>query len=79
MFLNFWGVRLEISVGSAHFNLNGLSVRLKNSTIKNRSVLWFGLTDLNRTTREISGMTIRKRSIADEMLLLSFNTQYVKL
>ena len=46
MFLDFWDVRLEISVVSTHVNLNGLSVRVKNRKIKNRSVHWF--TSINQ-------------------------------
>ena len=49
MFLNVWDVRLEISVVSAHVKLNGLSVHVKNRKMDNRSVHWFGLTDLNKT------------------------------
>ena len=47
MFLDVWDVRLEISVVSAHVNLNRLSVHVKNRKKENRSVPWFGLTDLN--------------------------------
>ena len=49
MFLNVWDVRLEISVVSAHVNLNGLMVHVKNRKMENRSAHWFGLTDLNKT------------------------------
>ena len=38
MFLDNWDVRLEISVVSAHVNLNGLSVHVKNRKMENRSV-----------------------------------------
>ena len=49
MFLNVWDVCFEISVVSAHVNLNGLSVHMKNRKMENRPVHWFGLTDLNKT------------------------------
>ena len=49
MFLNVWDVQLEISVVSAHVNLNGLSVHVKNRKMVNRSVHRFGLTGLNKT------------------------------
>ena len=49
MFLNVWDVRLKISVVSAHVNHNGLIVHVKNRKMENRSVHWFGLTDLNKT------------------------------
>ena len=43
--LNLWDVWLEISVVSAHVNLNGLSVRMKNWKMENRSIGldWFCL------------------------------------
>ena len=47
MFLNVWDIRLEISVVSAHVNLNGRMVHVKNRKTENRSAHWFGLTDLN--------------------------------
>ena len=53
MFLIVWDVRFEISVVSAHVNLNGLSVHVKNRKMVNRSVHWFGLTDLNKTMGKI--------------------------
>ena len=53
MFLNVWDVRLEISVVITHVNLNGLSVHVKNRKMENRSVYWFGLTDLNKTMRKM--------------------------
>ena len=50
MFLNTRDVRLEISVGSTHVNLNGMSVYVKTWKIKkNRAVHCFGLTELNKT------------------------------
>ena len=55
MFLNVWNVRLEISVVSERVNLNGLSVHVKNRTMENRSVNWFGLTDLNKTLGKMYG------------------------
>ena len=55
MLLDVWDVGLEISVVSAHGNLNGLSVHVKNRKMKNRSVHWFGLTDLNKTMGEMCG------------------------
>ena len=60
MFLNVWDVRLEISVVSTHVIVNGLSVHVKNRKMENRSVHWFGLTDLNKTMRKMCG---RKKSI----------------
>ena len=60
MFLNVWDVRLEISVVSTHVNLNGMIVHVKNRKMENRSVHWFGLTDLNKTMRKMCG---RKKSI----------------
>ena len=53
MFLNVWDVRFEISVVSAHVNLNGLSVHVKNRKMVNRSVHWFRLTDLNKTGENV--------------------------
>ena len=55
MFLNDWDVRLEISVVSVHVNLNGVSEHVKNRKIENRSVHWFGLTDLDNLKGEICG------------------------
>ena len=55
MFLDVWIVRLEISVVSAHLNLNGLSVHVKNRKMENRSVHWFGLTDHNKTMGKMCG------------------------
>ena len=47
MFLNVWDIRPEISVVSAHVNLNGRMVHVKNRKMENRPAHWFGLTDLN--------------------------------
>ena len=55
MFLDVWYVRLEISVVSAHVNLNGLGVHVKNRKMENRSVHWFGLTNLNKTMGKMCG------------------------
>ena len=41
MFLDFWDVRLVISVVSTHVNLNGLSVQVKNKKMEIRSVHWY--------------------------------------
>ena len=49
MFLYVWDVGLEISVVSAHVNLYGLMVHLKNRKMEIQSAHWFGLTDLNKT------------------------------
>ena len=49
MFFNIWDVRLEISIVSAHVNLGGLMVHVKNKKMENRPEHWFGLTDLNKT------------------------------
>ena len=48
MFLIVWDVGFEISVVSAHVNLNGLSVHVKNRKMVNRSVHWLGMTDLKK-------------------------------
>ena len=53
MFLDVLDVKLEISVVSAHVNLNGLSVHVKNRKMEDWSVYWFGLTDLYKTMRKI--------------------------
>ena len=76
MFLNVWDAGLEISVVTAHVNLNGLMVNVKNRKMKNRSAHWFGSTDLNKTIWKMCGKKNSKRQIADEILLLSLNTQY---
>ena len=55
MFLDVWIVRLDISVVSAHLNLNGLSVHVKNRKMENRSVHWFVLTDHNKTIGKMCG------------------------
>ena len=61
VFLNVWDVRLEISVGSTHVNLNGLSVHVKNRKMENWSIHWFELTDLNKTMRKMCGRKNSKR------------------
>ena len=61
MILNVWNVRFEISVVSAHVNLNGLSVHVKNRKQVNRSVHWFELTDLNKTMGKMCGRKNSKR------------------
>ena len=61
VFLNVCDVRLEISVVSTHINLNGLSVHVKNRKMENRSIHWFGLTDLNKTMRKMCGRKNNKR------------------
>ena len=76
MFLNVWDVRQEISVVSAHVNLNGLMVHMKNRKMENRSAPWFGLTYLNKTMGKMCDRKNSKRYIADEILLLSLNMQY---
>ena len=55
MFLDVWDDRLEISVVSTHVNLNGLSVHVKKRKMENRSVHWFGLTHLNKSTEKMCG------------------------
>ena len=55
MFLNNWDVRLEISAVSAHVNLGGLMVHMKNRKMKNRPEHLFGLTDLNKTMGKMCG------------------------
>ena len=52
MFLDVWDVRIDISVVIIHVNLNGLSVRVKNRKMENRSVHWFWLTHLNKSMGE---------------------------
>ena len=59
-FLNVWDVRLEISVVSAHENLNVLIVHVKNMKMKNHSAHWFGLTDLNKTMGKCAAGKIAK-------------------
>ena len=53
MFLNVWNIRLEISVVSAHVNLNGLMVHVKNRKMENRLAHWFGLTDLKNNEENV--------------------------
>ena len=79
MFLNVWDVQLEISVVSAHVNLNGPMVHVKSSKMKNQSAHWLGLTDINNTMGKMCGRKNSKRYIADEILLLSLNLQYFQL
>ena len=55
MFLDVWDVRLEISVVSAHVNLNGLSVHVKNRKMENRSVHRFLLTHFNKLMGKMCG------------------------
>ena len=55
MVLDVWYVRPEIAVVTAHVNRNGLSVHVKNRKMENRSVHWFGLTDLNKTMEKTCG------------------------
>ena len=55
MFLNFWDVRLEISVVSAHVNLNGLMVHVKNRKMENRSAHWFWLTSIKQWRKCAAG------------------------
>ena len=45
---------------SAHVNLNGLSVHVKNRKMENWSVHWFGLTDLNKTIGKFATGKIAK-------------------
>ena len=62
MFLIVWDVRFEISVVSAHVNLNGLSVHMKNRKMVNRSVHWLGLTDPNKITGKcLAGKIVKYR------------------
>ena len=67
MFLNVWDVRLELSVVSAHVNLNGLMVHMKNRKMENWPAHWFGLTDLIKTMGKMCGRKNSKRYIADEI------------
>ena len=60
MFLNVWDIRLEITVVSAHVNLNGLMVHVKKRKMENRPAHWFGLTDLNKTKRKCAAGKIAK-------------------
>ena len=49
MFLDFWDVRLEISVVSTHVNLNGLSVHVKNRNMEIGQYTGFDrLTSINQ-------------------------------
>ena len=76
MILNVWDVRLDISVVSAHVNLNGLMVHVKNTKMENRSAHWFELTDLNKTMGNMCGRKNSKIYIAYEISQLSLNAQY---
>ena len=49
MFSSKLDIRLEISVVRTCVNRNKMNVHLKNWKIKNQSVHWFGLTELNKT------------------------------
>ena len=49
MFSRKLDIRLEISVASTCVNLNKMNVHVKNWKIKNQSVHWYGLTELNKT------------------------------
>ena len=61
MFLNVRDVRLEISAVSACVNRKGLSVHVKNRKMENRSVHWFGLSDLNKAMGKMCGLKNSKR------------------
>ena len=54
-------------------------VHVKNRKIENRSAHWFRLTYLNKTMGKMCGRKNSKTEIADEILLLSLNAQYVLL
>ena len=49
MFSSKLDIRPEISVVITCVNLNKMSVHMKNWKIKNQPVLWFGLTEPNKT------------------------------
>ena len=76
MFLNVWDFRLEISVVSAHVNLNGLMVHVKNRKMENLSAHWFGLTDLTKTMGKVCGRKNSKIYTSYDFFQLSLNAQY---
>ena len=48
MFSSKLDIRLEIAVVSTCVNLNKMNVHVKNWKIKNQTVHWFRLTELNK-------------------------------
>ena len=70
MFSSKLDIRLEISVVSTCVHLNKMNVHMKNCKIKNQPVHWFRLTELNKT------IATKLQNIGDEIVLLSFYTQY---
>ena len=67
MFLDVWDIRLEISVVSAHVNLNGLSVHVKNRKMENRPVHSFGSSDLNKTMGKMCSRLNSKTYTGDKI------------
>ena len=59
MFSSKLNIRLEISVVSTCVNLNKKSMHVKNLKIKNPSVHWFGLNELNKTIGIMCGRNSR--------------------
>ena len=54
-FTNTWDVRLNTLVVCTFVNLNRLSEHVKNWKIKNRSLHWFVLSELNKTMGSVCG------------------------
>ena len=49
MYSSKFDIRLVISVNITCVNLNKMNVHVKNLKIKRKPVLWFGLTEANKT------------------------------
>ena len=76
MFSSKLDIGLVISVVITCVYLNRMNVHVKNLKTKRQPVHWFGLTELNETMRLMCGRNSSETYIADEILYLSFNTQY---
>ena len=68
MFSRKLDIRLVISVVITCVNLNKMNVHVKNLKIKRPPVLWFGLTELNKTMGIMRGRNNSKTLIANEIL-----------